>query len=239
MGAVPGSSLLIERSPSDWFDVERHRRSARRRVVVRTPGTDALVLGSTQPPSVVDRARAEAAGVAIVRRRSGGGAVRVGPRDPLWVDVWLPRGDPLWDDDVLAAAGWVGEWWFSALEAAGARGVSVHHGPSVRDRWSPVACFAGMGPGEVEAEGRKVVGVSQWRSRHGALFQTCAYRRFDPRPLVDLLDPAAAPPGGWDALAAHLEASSVGTDDVAGPSFGAASLLDRLPPGPDWELFSD
>jgi len=236
VGAVPGSSLLIERSPSDWFDVERYRRSARRLVVVRAAGLDALVLGSTQPRSLVDGVRAQAEGVAVVRRRSGGGAVRVVPGDPLWVDVWLPRGDPLWHDDVVDAARWVGEWWSSALRAAGARGLSVHAGPSVRGPWSAVACFAGLGPGEVEAEGRKVVGVSQWRSRQGALFQTCAYRLVDPRPLVDLLDPRSAPPEGWEALADHLGASVAGTVEVAGTSFDAASLLDRLPPGPEWEL---
>ena len=100
------------------------------------------------------------------------------------------------DDDVVDAARWVGEWWASALEASGARWLSVHAGPSVPRPWSHLACFAGLGPGEVEADGRKVVGVSQWRGRQGALFQTCAYRLFDPAPLVDLLDPRAHAPEG-------------------------------------------
>lgn len=188
--------------------------------------------------SVVDRDRAASTGVSVVRRRSGGGAVRVDTGDPLWVDIWLPRGDPLWSDDVVAAAQWVGEWWASALEASGARSLSVHDGPSMRRPWSHLVCFAGLGPGEVAADGRKVVGVSQWRSRQGALFQTCAYRRFDPAPLVDLLDVRAAPGEGWGALAEDLRTNVVGTSVIARHTFEAATLLDHLPAGADWETLA-
>jgi hypothetical protein len=83
------------------------------------------------------------------------------------------------------------------------------------------------------------VGVSQWRCRQGALFQTCAYRHFDPRSLPALLDPGAFAPGAREALAGHLAASVTGTADVAGPTFSAAPLLDRLPPGPDWDVLGD
>jgi lipoate-protein ligase A len=179
---------------------------------------------------VVDAAAAAAGGVEVVRRRSGGGAVLVSGGDPLWVDLWLPRGDPLWLDDVVAAARWVGEWWASALREAGAE-VAVHDGPSALRPWSKLICFAGLGPGEVVAGWRKVVGVAQWRCRQGALFSTCAYRRWDPRPLADLLVVPDRP-----GLADHLATVAAGTAEVAGPSFGAALLLDRLPPGPTWEI---
>ena len=102
MGAVPGGRLLNGAAPSPWFDVESFRSSADRTVVVRRAGHAALVLGSTQPGTSVDSARAARAGIEVVRRRSGGGAVLVGPGDPVWIDVWLPRGDPLWHDDVGA-----------------------------------------------------------------------------------------------------------------------------------------
>ncbi|HMK10933.1 MAG TPA: hypothetical protein VK461_05105, partial [Acidimicrobiales bacterium] len=49
----------------------------------------ALVLGSAQ--SLVD-----VPGLAVCQRRSGGGAVLVRPGEVLWVDVIVPRGDPLW-----------------------------------------------------------------------------------------------------------------------------------------------
>jgi hypothetical protein len=35
---------------------------------------------------------------------------------------------------------------------------------------------------------RKVMGISQWRSREGSLFHTCAYAHWDADPLIDLLD---------------------------------------------------
>ncbi|MGH9122123.1 MAG: lipoyl protein ligase domain-containing protein, partial [Acidimicrobiales bacterium] len=60
--------------------------------------TPALVLGSTQHAGLVDYARAERAGVEVARRRSGGAAVLVDP-GLLWVEVVIPRHDPLWDDD--------------------------------------------------------------------------------------------------------------------------------------------
>ena len=72
-----------------WFEVER----------------PALVLGSTQPDDVVDRAAAARAGVEVVRRRSGGGAVLLVPGDVTWVDVLLPRADPRWSDDDLRDLG--------------------------------------------------------------------------------------------------------------------------------------
>jgi hypothetical protein len=39
----------------------------------------------------------------------------------------------------------------------------------------------------VFVDGRKVVGLSQWRSREGALFSSCAYLQWDAEPLLDLL----------------------------------------------------
>lgn len=236
MGAVPGHCVLSGPPSAAWFDVEPYRASAGRRAVVRTAPCPALVLGSTQPAAAVDRRRAEAAGVEVVRRRSGGGAVLVAPGDPLWVDLWLPRGDPLWLDDVTEAAAWVGRWWASALAQAGAVGLSVHAGRSEPRPWSALVCFAGIGPGEVVAGGRKVVGVAQWRGRQGALFHTCAYRHWDPRPLVDLLALEDGRAVDRDALAAFLATSAIGTAEVAGPSFGPERLLERLPAGPSWDL---
>jgi lipoate-protein ligase A len=53
--------------------------------------------------------------------------------------------------------------------------------------WSEWVCFAGLGPGEVTVEGRKVVGLSQRRTREAALFQCCAARRWEPARLLELL----------------------------------------------------
>ena len=148
----------------------------------------ALVLGSSQ-------AMVDVPGIEVVRRRSGGGAVWLEPGATLWVDVVVPRGDELWDDDVGRATHWLGDAW---ARAVGAKSV-VHRGPMVRNQWSDLVCFAGLGPGEVTVDGRKVVGVSQRRTRDAARFQCVAYERWDPEPLLSLM--------GIDA---SIEAAGVG-----------------------------
>ena len=74
-----------------------------RRIAVCRPTGDAVVLGSTQSPDVVDADAAASSGVAVVRRRSGGGAVLVTREDPVWVDLWVPVGDARWSADVAVA----------------------------------------------------------------------------------------------------------------------------------------
>ncbi len=152
----------------------------------------ALVLGSTQPWSDADADAAAARGVEVARRRSGGGAVLVEAGGALWVDVVVPPGDPLWHDDVAVAAHWLGEAWAAALRAVGGYDVTVHTGPLVTTPWSRRVCFAGLGPGEVTVAGRKVVGLAQRRTRHGARFQTMALLRWEPAALLACLALPAA-----------------------------------------------
>ena len=86
-----------------------------------------VVIGSAQPGTDVDEGRAARAGLEIVRRRSGGGAVLVGPNEVLWIDLIIPRDDPLWQDDVGRAFWWLGDLWSGALADCGAgprRGVA-------------------------------------------------------------------------------------------------------------------
>jgi len=147
-----------------------------------------LVLGSTQPSAVVDHGRAEAAGVEIVRRRSGGGAVLLEPGETVWADVFIPADDPLAVADVGRAFAWVGQAWARALGDVGVHpGVSVHEGRPRSSAWSAAVCFAGLGPGEVTVDGAKAVGISQRRTKAGSLFQCGALVAWDPVPLLDLL----------------------------------------------------
>jgi lipoate-protein ligase A len=147
----------------------------------------ALVLGSTQPENHVDKAALAAAGVDLVRRRSGGGAVLLDPGDVLWVDVVVPRGDECWRDDVSRAGHWLGRVWQLALADLGVVTATVHTGALVSTPWSSLVCFAGLGPGEVSVGGRKLVGTSQRRTRSGARFQCVVHRHWDPSPLLHLL----------------------------------------------------
>jgi lipoate-protein ligase A len=202
------------------------------------PAGPALVLGSTQPPGVVDMDRAAAAGVAVVSRRSGGGAVLVVPGQVVWADVFVPADDRLWVPDVGRATHWLGQVWAGALAALG-RESEWHDGPLLVTPWSRLVCFAGLGPGEVwlptafghaagtafghAAGGAKVVGVSQRRARTGALFQCAALLEWDPSGLLDLLalDPAERTRGR-----AELGAAATG---LALPADAVeAAFLERL-----------
>jgi lipoate-protein ligase A len=95
-----------------------------------------------------------------------------------------------------------------------------------------VVCFAGLGPGEVSVNGRKVVGISQRRSRQGARFQCAALLEWRPQEMVDLfgLKPA-------DRASADLGERAVGladllAGDAPSPEELAAAFVAALPTGP-------
>jgi len=127
-----------------------------------------------------------------VRRQSGGGAVLVRPGAQAWVDVFIPRGDPRFRDDVLESFAFLGRAWMAGL--AGAIGAPLASLTMVTGRpekampWSAKVCFAGRGAGEILLEDRKVVGISQRRDRSGAWFHSMAMLDFDPGELPGLLD---------------------------------------------------
>jgi lipoate-protein ligase A len=163
----------------------------------------AVVLGSTQSFDVVDVGRAEAAGFSVVRRRSGGGVVILQPDDHVWIDVTVPRGHRLWNDDVERATWWLGDVWCTVLRdvvqdvpngvANAAAAGSLPGGGSpiewavYRDKLVATAperavCFASVGPGEVVRRemnagvNHKVVGISQRRTKDAARFQCTVFR---------------------------------------------------------------
>jgi lipoate-protein ligase A len=184
-----------------------------------------LVLGSTQPTELVASWALRERGVELARRRGGGGAVFLRPGDHVWLDAWIPRDDPLWVHDVSRAAEWVGAWWSAALEGMGATGFVVHTGRSVPGELGELVCFAGRGPGEVLHSGRKVVGLSQWRSREGALFSTCAYRRWDPAGLIELF---VVDDAGRVSLVSDLAAAALGVGELAPAVDNLDELCDAL-----------
>ena len=150
----------------------------------------AIVLGSTQSFDIVDGVRAEESGFAVVRRRSGGGVVILRPGDHAWIDVTVPRGHALWRDDVERATWWLGEAWCDALQetldspsggAGGATRWSVHKDKLVASAPQRTVCFASVGPGEVLLGGKKVVGISQRRTKDAARFQCTVFREIDVR----------------------------------------------------------
>lgn len=212
--------------------LEPPSRPPGRLVVICRPTEEALVLGSAQrePPT------AGAPGdLPVVRRRSGGAALLVAPGAQCWLDVYLPPGDPLVQSDVGRTAWWLGESWAGALAALlpACSMLSVHRGPNVRDRWSSLACFTGIGPGEVSLDGRKVVGISQRRGAFGVWLHSMALLSFDPARLAGML---AADHDEASELAGRLlaTATALGDPRFDGGLLGLleAGVLARLPPHP-------
>lgn len=162
------------------------RPAGERSIVVYDVARPTLVLGSSQKDDAVDWERARERDVEVVHRRSGGSAVLVETGSALWVDITIPADDRWWDHDVGRAFHWLGAAWAEVLIGAGVL-AGWHDGAMQRTEWSPWVCFAGLGPGEVTVGGRKVIGLSQRRTREGALFQCCAALRWQPERLLDLL----------------------------------------------------
>lgn len=113
----------------------------------------------------------------------------VEPNDIFWVDIVIPKGDELWHDDVGKAFNWLGHTWVSVLRHSGIEGLRVHEGALVSNEWSRKICFAGLGPGEVTRQGRKVVGISQKRTRAAALFQCALLLHIRPDVIASLITP--------------------------------------------------
>ena len=143
-----------------------------------TVDAPAIILGSTQKESDVDASTAAVFGLDVVRRRSGGGAVFVHPTQSVWIDITIPKDDPMFVEDVSTSMLWLGDVFVHGLQQwvpaqtyrgvfeAGADGRSV--------------CFASTSPGEVFVEQSKLVGISQRRGRDGARLQCVLYRSWHP-----------------------------------------------------------
>jgi len=193
---------------------------ARRLVRAHSVQRPALVMGSTQVADVVTGTLAR--GVEVARRRSGGGAVWLEPGEQVWVDVVIPAGDPQWRDDVGLAPLWLGEAWASlGADLCGPATTRVWRDGMHHREFGRIACFAGLGPGEVTLEGRKLVGISQRRTRHAARFQCVVHLRWNPEPLLAALAPVP------DALAERLRS------DVVALGTEAVNRLDSADPAGD------
>jgi len=189
----------------------------------------AIVLGSRQRPDLLDRDACLRAGLADVHRRSGGGAVLLRPGDLEWIDLVLPAG--VAPDDVRGSMVWAGEVWRDALVGVGAPpgGLTVHGGGMVTTPWSDLVCFAGLGPGELLFDGRKLVGLSQRRTRHGVRIQCQIHRHAIVGSIRELFGgPIPDVPIDEPAVLADIGLGSVGGDDLA--SALATALGQRMTP---------
>jgi lipoate-protein ligase A len=186
-----------------------------------------IVLGSSQGVELLAPPRPR--GLRVGRRRGGGGAVLLRGGD-LWVDFWIPAGDPRHRDDVGAAARLVGRWWRDALGGRHRGSFELHTGAWRGDPALRVACFAARGEGEVLCEGAKVVGVTQWRVREGSLVSTVLHRQ-STQELATLI---ARPPAGLTASLHHGSLESLGLIDQAD-----ALVDDVVARGGSWQRRGD
>lgn len=170
----------------------------------------AIVLGRGQRDAIAVEGHDQ------LQRPSGGGAVLM-DHDLLSLDVVVPHGHPwLEGSDLGTIFDPVGQAWADALRDLGVPDVGMHRGAATATRLGPPeqrplaeVCYASLGRGEVTSGGRKVVGLSQRRRRHGALIQCGVLRRWRPEPLIQALDVAQA----GDAI----KAAAVGIDDLMDP----------------------
>lgn len=169
----------------------------------------AVILGSSQAADSVSMQRASGLGLDVVRRRSGGGVVFVHPDDSVWIDVTIPRDDPLWVDDVAASMLWLGEVFVDALSQWVT--TVVHRGAFDAGDSGREVCFASTSPGEVFAGDAKVVGISQRRTREGARFQCVVYRRWQPDQWAPCLVSATAQEAARSVRVATVPA---GADEI-------------------------
>ena len=126
----------------------------------------------------------------------------------IWFDVVLTRDHPGWNDDVGKSFAWVSDRIRSALSSLGVE-TDCHNGPMVNTEWSDLICFAGLGPGELTVDAKKLVGISQRRTRNAARFQVAVLRRWDPMELLELFPMSQ---GDRERANQDMAEAAVGTD---------------------------
>jgi lipoate---protein ligase len=212
VGAV-SAARFVTRDVADLYDYGRLRQLPEATMTVVEVAAPFVVLGSAQAAETV---RPAAFDGSLRRRRGGGGVVLVQPGD-IWVDWWIPARDPRWINDLRAGAVAVGRWWLDALRELVSGTIEVHEGPLTGEAQHRVACFAGRGPGEVFVNGRKAVGLTQWRVREGVLASSV----LPAQPSSALMEILAEPPDGLSEALDHHTRSTLGLVD-------ASPVLERL-----------
>lgn len=139
-----------------------------------TYSAPAVVLGCSQRGLVSEEQSVQRAGLDLVQRHAGGGAVLVGPW-MLSASIALPSSHPLVTASAVQSYRWLGELFVSVLSEAGiatealtpeAAKASQQRNANSELGW---ACFAGLSPWEVVVGRRKIVGLAQVRRRTGNL----------------------------------------------------------------------
>jgi len=175
---------------------------------IMRPSRPALVMGSSQKPEQFHHDLLSADGVELVGRRSGGGAVFIDPAATVWIDLVAPRTSDWWSRELAENFLMVGRVWQRALAVLGVETELCTTAP-VRTEAASLACWAGVGWGELTLGAAKVVGLSARRTRWGTRVQAMAVLNGSSARvgdyLLDAVEPAIAP-ATVDIKPAELEA---------------------------------
>ena len=170
----------------------------------------AVVLGRGQRAPAGAAQRAADLRVALVVRQTGGGAVLAGPW-LLGAAVILPPQHPFVRPGISESFRWLGNAHAEWLQGLELRARCVLPAEVRLDRSMAWACFASASHWEVEANGRKIVGLSQARKRNGVLFSSAV-----------LVSPCV-----WPLLCEILGESSESAAALAQRTAPCAELLGR------------
>jgi lipoate-protein ligase A len=187
----------------------------------------AIVVGlglSQRLADILDFDACRRAGVDVLTRRAGGGAVLV-DEHMICGAICVPLPDPRIGADLTESYRWLGDALLADLRD---RGVSAAHRVEVVDARADVAalrarpaeplarlilatCYGALSPHEIAVGRAKLVGLAQVRRRHAALFQVGILRQNQAR-FADFL--RAPDEATRAALRAELARRTVGLEEL-------------------------
>lgn len=181
----------------------------------------AVVLGLSRRADAAVAEAAARAGVHLCARPSGGGAVLAGPW-LLGASVILPPQHALVAANIPRSFRWLGEVHAAWLQDLGVAARAVAAPPARDDAVLSWACFGRLSHWEVDADGRKIVGLAQARRRHGVLFSAGTLISRSPWPMLcDVL-------GQPDAHAQTLAGRTVSCSEILGQPMDTESVAPTL-----------
>jgi lipoate---protein ligase len=185
--------------------------------------------------SILDLERCQRAGVQVLQRRAGGGALLL-DEHMLCGAIAVPIAQV--DRDVTESYRWLAELLLTALDVPTARRLEVsearHDVAALRASHNPISnwlltsCYGALSPHEIVVGARKLVGLAQVRRRDAALFQFGILLR-DQAPLADYLRVDGE--GVRQELRRQLQQRTIGLTAVTDrrASAVAAAIADAMP----------
>jgi len=196
------------------------------------PSSPAIVVGLAlhhRMGRVVDLDRAREAGIAVLERKAGGGAVFLDQANMLCGAVSLPTASL--SLDVTESYRWLGDTLVRVFASLGVAAERVEVEAARADRAaSPVldVCYGSLSPHEVTVDGKKLVGLAQIRRRATTLYVLGILLR-DQSALADYL--LVSNDSARERLRTELARRTVGLETLTSRSASevVAAVADAMP----------